>query len=90
MVKDVIEAMEKSGFNNFKNEIDDLLINIEKNDVLNNNKKNKENNNNENEINNENNNENEINNEIKNEDLDDEIKNVFDENNKIKKIEKNL
>ena len=84
MVKDVIEAMEKSGFNNFKNEIDDLLMNIEKNDVLNNNKKNKENNENDNEINNENDNEN------KNEDLDDEIKNVFDENNKIKKIEKNL
>ena len=82
MVKDVIEAMEKSGFNNFKNEIDDLLMNIEKNDVLNNNKKNKENNENDNEINNENDNEN------KNEDLDDEIKNVFDENNKIKKIEK--
>jgi hypothetical protein len=84
MVKDVIEAMEKSGFNNFKNEIDDLLMNIEKNDVLNNNKKNKENNENDNEINNENDNEN------KNEDLEDEIKNVFDENNKIKKIEKNL
>ena len=82
MVKDVIEAMEKSGFNNFKNEIDDLLMNIEKNDVLNNNKENKENNENDNEINNENDNEN------KNEDLKDEIKNIFDENNKIKKIEK--
>ena len=44
MVKDVIEAMEKSGFNNFKSEIDDLLINIEKNELLNTNKKLKDNN----------------------------------------------
>lgn len=29
-VKDVLEAMEKAGFNNFKPEIDSLLFNIEK------------------------------------------------------------
>jgi len=38
-VKDVMEAIEKAGLNNFKSEIDDLLLDIEREAISNSNKK---------------------------------------------------
>ena len=38
-MKDVIEAIEKAGLSNFKSEIDDLLLDIEREAISNSNKK---------------------------------------------------